>query len=217
MLGTGEQRNSHDRCQQGREDDLHVERQLRHDQHHRTRASRRLRRPSWWFSSGWPSSWWSCSGPGGLSVWCRRAGRALAGRQARRRGWKQTLVKVGRGPEGFDVSPDGKQLWTGHMGDGKISVVDLASKKAVKTIDAGQALNRLKFTPDGSLALVSDIFGGELIIIDVASQAVKARVKVGRGASGILIPPDGSRFRRVDRRKRDHGDRAQFAQGSRPL
>jgi DNA-binding beta-propeller fold protein YncE len=109
-------------------------------------------------------------------------------------GWKQTLVKVGRGPEGFDVSPDGKQLWTGHMADGKISVVDLASKKAVKTIDAGaRALNRLKFTPDGSLALVSDIFGGEVIIIDVASHAVKARVKVGRGASGILIPPGGSR------------------------
>jgi DNA-binding beta-propeller fold protein YncE len=109
-------------------------------------------------------------------------------------GWKQMLVKVGRGPEGFDVSPDGKQLWTGHMADGKISVVDLASKKVVKTIDAGaRALNRLKFTPDGSLALVSDIFGGEVIIIDVASQAVRARVKAGRGASGILIPPDGSR------------------------
>jgi len=109
-------------------------------------------------------------------------------------GWKQTLVKVGRGPEGFDVSPDGKQLWTGHMADGKISVVDLGSKNVVKTIDAGaRALNRLKFTPDGSLALVSDIFGGEVIIIDVASQGVKARVKVGRGASGILIPPDGSR------------------------
>jgi DNA-binding beta-propeller fold protein YncE len=109
-------------------------------------------------------------------------------------GWKQTLVKVGRGPEGFDVSPDGKQLWTGHMADGKISVVDLASKKAITTIDAGaRALNRLKFTPDGSLALVSDIFGGEVIIIDVASQAVKARVQIGRGASGILVPPDGSR------------------------
>ena len=109
-------------------------------------------------------------------------------------GWKQTLVKVGRGPEGFDVSPDGKQLWTGHMGDGKISVVDLTSKKVVKTIDAGaRALNRLKFTPDGSLALVSDIFGGEVIIVDVGSQVVTTRVKVGRGASGILIAPDGSR------------------------
>ncbi len=109
-------------------------------------------------------------------------------------GWKQTLVKVGRGPEGFDISPDGKQLWTGHMTDGKISVVDLGSKKVVKTVDANaRALNRLKFSPDGSLALVSDIFGGEVIIIDVASETVKGRVKVGRGASGILITPDGSR------------------------
>ncbi len=108
--------------------------------------------------------------------------------------WRQTLISVGRGPEGFDVSPDGKELWTAHMGDGRISVIDLASKKVVKTIDAGaRGPNRLKFTPDGKLALVSEIGGGGVIVLDTTNRSVTKRVPLGRGASGILIPPDGSR------------------------
>ncbi len=109
-------------------------------------------------------------------------------------GWRQTVISVGRGPEGFDVSPDGKQLWTAHMGDGKVSVIDIASKKVKETIDVGaKAPNRLKFTLDGKLALVSEIGGGGLVVIDVATKTVKKRLTLGRGASGILIPPDGKR------------------------
>ncbi len=51
--------------------------------------------------------------------------------------WRQTVVPVGRGPEGFDLSPDGKEIWTAHSGDGRISVIDVATKKVVQTIDAG--------------------------------------------------------------------------------
>ena len=52
--------------------------------------------------------------------------------------WRQTVVPGGsRGPEGFDLSPDGKEIWTAHSGDGRISVIDVATKKVVHTIDAG--------------------------------------------------------------------------------
>ncbi len=108
--------------------------------------------------------------------------------------WRQTIIPVGRGPEGFDVSPDGKELWTAHMYDSRISVIDIAARNVVHTIDAGaRAANRLKFTPDGKHALVSEIGGGDLIILDVASRSVIKRIKLGRGASGILVTPDGSR------------------------
>ena len=107
-------------------------------------------------------------------------------------GWKQTVIPVGRGPEGFDVSPDGQQLWTAHMGDGRVSVIDIAAKKVVKTIDAGAlGANRLKFTPDGKLALISELRGG-LVVLDVSSGTVTKRLALGRGTSGILIPPDGT-------------------------
>ena len=77
--------------------------------------------------------------------WTRRARGGPGGPS-----WRQTIIPVGRGPKGFDVSPDGKELWTGHMNDSRISVIDVAAKKVVHTIDAGaRAANRLKFTPDG--------------------------------------------------------------------
>jgi YVTN family beta-propeller protein len=108
-------------------------------------------------------------------------------------GWRQTVVPVARGSEGFDVSPDGKELWTA-AGDGRVYIIDVASKKVVTTIDAGaRGANRLKFTPDGKLALVSEIGGGDLIVLDTGSRVVTKRVKLGRGASGILVTPDGSR------------------------
>jgi YVTN family beta-propeller protein len=109
--------------------------------------------------------------------------------------WKQTVVAVGRGPEGFDLSPDRKEIWAAHSGDGQISVIDVATKKVVQTINAGASrANRLKFTPDGRLVLVSELggAGGGLVVLDAGTRAVKQRLKLG-GASGILIPPNGSR------------------------
>ena len=80
------------------------------------------------------------------------------------------------------------------MGDGRVSIIDVAAKKLVQTIDAGaRGPNRLKFTPDGKLALVSEIGGGGLVVLDTASRQVTRRLKLGRGASGILIPPGGAR------------------------
>jgi len=109
--------------------------------------------------------------------------------------WRQTVVPVGRGPEGFDLSPDGKEIWTAHSGDGRISVIDVATKKVVHTIDAGaRGANRLKFTPDGQLVLVSELGGGSggLVVLNARTRAVKTRIRLG-GASGILIPPDETR------------------------
>ena len=109
-------------------------------------------------------------------------------------GATQTLVKVGKAPEGIDLSPDGRQLWTANAGDGSVSIVEVAGKRLVKTFDIGtRRSNRLKFTPDGSLALVSDLTAGELVVIDARSQTVKKRLPIGRGATGILVVPDGSR------------------------
>jgi len=108
--------------------------------------------------------------------------------------WNQTVVTVGKGPEGFDVSPDGREIWAAHSQDGGVSVIDLASKRVVQTIDAGtKRSNRLKFTPDGRLALISDMDGGGLVVIDAQSRRVSNRLTLGRMPEGILVSPDGTR------------------------
>jgi YVTN family beta-propeller protein len=108
--------------------------------------------------------------------------------------WNGTVVRVGNGSEGFDVSPDSKEIWVANAGDGTVSIIDLASKQVTQTLaaDVGGA-NRLKFTPDGKLALISSLRGPDVTVIDTATRKTVKRIPVGHGAAGIQIQPDGAR------------------------
>jgi YVTN family beta-propeller protein len=105
-----------------------------------------------------------------------------------------TAVPVGLGPEGIDVSPDGKELWAAHSRDGGVSVIDVAEKKVIRGFNIGtKRSNRLKFTPDGKQVLISDLEGNEVIVIDAASRKEVKRIAMGRTPEGILMAKDGSR------------------------
>jgi len=108
--------------------------------------------------------------------------------------WTQTLIPVGRGDEGFDLTPDRKQLWTANAGDGTISIIDLASKKVIDTLAVNvNGANRLKFTPDGRTVLVSLLGGPDLVILDAATRKVTQRIPICHGAAGIQMEPNGNR------------------------
>jgi YVTN family beta-propeller protein len=108
--------------------------------------------------------------------------------------WNQTVITVGKGDEGFDVSPDGRELWTANAQDGTLSVIDLTTRKVKATLDAKTfGANRLKFSPDGKLVLISMLGGGDLVIYDAASRKEFKRVPIGHGAAGILTDPEGNR------------------------
>jgi YVTN family beta-propeller protein len=111
-----------------------------------------------------------------------------------RANWTETVIPVGKGSEGFDVSPDGKEIWVANAQDGTISMIDIAAQKVIQTLDANvRGANRLKFTVDGKLALVSSLGGSDLVIFDRLTRKEVKRIKVGHGAAGILMQPDGSR------------------------
>src|SRR6185312_3815272 len=108
--------------------------------------------------------------------------------------WRQTVIPVGRGSEGFDVSPDGRELWTAGAGDGTICIIDLQTKQLSATLDAGvRGANRLKFTPDGAQVFITSLSSGELTIYDAHTRKEIKRVKTGHGAAGILMDPEGHR------------------------
>lgn len=111
-----------------------------------------------------------------------------------RNGWNVTPVSVGKGPEGFDLSPDGREVWAANSGDGTVSVIDVASKKVTATLDMKtKRTNRLKFTPDGKLVVISDDGGGEVVFVDAATRKERKRLKVGKGPEGTLVQPDGAK------------------------
>ena len=108
--------------------------------------------------------------------------------------WSQFLVTVGAGSEGFDVSPDGKELWAANAQAGTIAVVNIAEKSVGRTINANvRGANRLKFTPDGKLAFVSSLNGADVTVLDVGLKEVVKRIPVGHGAAGIEMQPNGAR------------------------
>ena len=105
--------------------------------------------------------------------------------------WLNTVVPVSKGAEGFDVSPDGRDLWTAAAAEGEVWIIDLITKKNIgKANVIAKGANRLKFSPDGKLVLVSSLSGGDLFIINASSRSLIKTIKMGRGCAGILTDPD---------------------------
>ena len=106
-----------------------------------------------------------------------------------------TVIPVpGERPEGIDLSPDGREIWTATRSDGGVSIIDVASRAVVQTLELGlEDANRLKFTGDGRV-LIIDGEAATLVVMDAASRTEITRVRVGSGDLGdgaVLVAPDG--------------------------
>ncbi|MFP3594165.1 YncE family protein [Chryseobacterium sp. SIMBA_038] len=100
--------------------------------------------------------------------------------------WIQTLVNVGKGAEGFDVSLDGKELWTARP-DGHIVIVNLEKREVKADIDAKVlGLHRLKFTPDGKYVCIVSVKTGELLFYDSKTRKEIKRINAGQGAAMLM-------------------------------
>jgi YVTN family beta-propeller protein len=112
--------------------------------------------------------------------------------------WIATAIPVGKGPEGIAISPDGKEVWTTTFFDGGVSIIDVATKKVLQTLNLKPKVTfplRLQFTPDGKRVLIADGYNGELLVLDaVTRKEIKMkRINLSDRIHGVLITPDGSR------------------------
>lgn len=107
--------------------------------------------------------------------------------------WRQTLVNVGPGCEGFDVTSDEKELWTARP-DGMIIIVDLVREKVKAEIDIKiQGLHRLKITPDGKTVCVVSVKTGDLLYYNRATHMLEQKDNIGQGA-GIFMDRESNRM-----------------------
>src|SRR5207302_59059 len=51
-----------------------------------------------------------------------------------RKTWRVTNVAAGRGAEGFDVSHDGREIWTANAQDATVTIIDVAGKRVTQTL-----------------------------------------------------------------------------------
>lgn len=107
--------------------------------------------------------------------------------------WRQDLVNVGIGSEGFDISKDGTELWTARP-DGYIVIVDLIKKKIKTKMDSKiLGLHRLKITPDGETICIVSVKTGDLLFYDRKSHKLEQKMNIGQGA-GIYMDAKSNRM-----------------------
>lgn len=107
--------------------------------------------------------------------------------------WRQELIDVGFGSEGFDITKDGTELWTARP-DGYIVIVDLVNKKIKSKINSNVlGLHRLKITPDGKTVCIVSVKTGDLLFYNRQTQKLEQKINIGQGA-GIYMDEKSNRM-----------------------
>jgi YVTN family beta-propeller protein len=102
--------------------------------------------------------------------------------------WKVTTIPVGQAPEGIDMSPDEKEVWVTSKRDGGLSIIGVATKRVLQTLDLkAKVPMRLQFTPDGKRVIVLDEFDGQVLILDAVNRKEIKRIPVGKPEEFSLV------------------------------
>jgi YVTN family beta-propeller protein len=119
-------------------------------------------------------------------------------------------VPVGKRPRGIKISPDGNTVYVALSGspvagpgvdesklppadraaDG-IGVVDVKTRKLVRTLHSGQDPESFDLSRDGKTLYVSNEESAKMTVLDLASGKIKREVDVGHEPEGVTIRPDG--------------------------
>lgn len=107
--------------------------------------------------------------------------------------WNVTLIPAGKGAEGIAITPDEKEVWIANGAAGTATVIDVASRKNVATVDLKmESPLRITITPDGKRAVVTGV-GGDVSVLDTkARQVIKVIPKVGTDSHGVVVTSDSA-------------------------
>ncbi len=103
---------------------------------------------------------------------------------------KITHIPVGKQPEAIDLSPDGREVWTGLNAEGMVEIVDTAAYKSVAKIDIKGRPYRVRFTPDGKQVICTMIASKEILIMEAATRKEVRRIKLEGVPLGVAFSQD---------------------------
>src|SRR5579885_3150496 len=99
--------------------------------------------------------------------------------------WNGTVIPVGKGPEGMDLSPDGRELLVSDMGGGELVVLDARARKEVKRLSLGRSPEGILMPPGESRAYVAVAGENHVAILDLKTLTVAGQIETGSGPDGL--------------------------------
>ncbi len=100
------------------------------------------------------------------------------------------LIEVGKGPQGSLLSRDGTKLWVTCRDEGRIDVIDTASKSVIGSIPTGAGVNRIVATDDEDLLVYSLQTGEAVGIADPHAMKELAQIPLGGAPLSISLSKD---------------------------
>jgi DNA-binding beta-propeller fold protein YncE len=100
------------------------------------------------------------------------------------------LIEVGKGPQGSLLSRDGTKLWVTCRDEGRIDVIDTASKSVIGSIPTGAGVNRVVATDDEGLLVYSLQTGEAVGIADPHAMKELAQIPLGGAPLSISLSKD---------------------------
>jgi YVTN family beta-propeller protein len=97
-------------------------------------------------------------------------------------------IRVGSGPLGVAVSPDGSTAYVANYGSGTVSVINADTGTVTATISVGSYPYPVAVTPDGSQVWVGNYDSGTVSVINADTDAVTSTLTGFGGPHGIAFP-----------------------------
>jgi YVTN family beta-propeller protein len=95
-------------------------------------------------------------------------------------------------PTGIALSKDGKTLYVaGGSQNGKLIIIDLKTKRTIKSISLGHTPEDVEVCPEGKRIYVANRFSNNVSVIDIDKMSEIKRIKVAREPKAITISKDG--------------------------
>ena len=94
----------------------------------------------------------------------------------------------------IEVLPNGSKLYTENEEDPFASVIDLATRKRVRTIPAPNGLAGLGLSPDGKTVVLVDAQKPQIMVVETATDEVVSTIKLDghdKAAQVARYSPDG--------------------------
>lgn len=89
------------------------------------------------------------------------------------------------------VSPDGRHAWTTDLGSGTVTLIDLVTRRAPRSVTVGAEAEGIDLSPDGAVLWVSARKADKAIALDPMTLEVRREVATGRFPLRIAIRPQG--------------------------